>query len=197
MFESINEKSIRIKCSEDETQFPIEVLNSWDMTELEIIGGSFTYFPEDISILKKLKRISLVSTKISIIPKEIFELPELTYLSLKNNQIKNLPKLDKKSHIKQLILGRNQLDSEALQIFFTNVPSLQYLDLGHNNISVIPESIYMLIKLRRLNLESNNLQDVPTKLKGLEDLNHLSLTNNPILEKNKNEILKNFNISFE
>ena len=63
MFESRNVVRISMKCSEEETQFPIELLNLWDMTELEIIGGNFTYFPEDISILKKLKKISLISTK--------------------------------------------------------------------------------------------------------------------------------------
>ena len=46
------EKKVSIKLSDDEKKFPIEVLNQWDLTELEIIGGSFTYFPEDICILK-------------------------------------------------------------------------------------------------------------------------------------------------
>jgi hypothetical protein len=73
------EKKVVLKLDENQKQFPIEVLNSWDITELEIIGGDFTYFPSDISILKNLKRLTLVSTKISVLPVELFELPELSY----------------------------------------------------------------------------------------------------------------------
>lgn len=197
MFESKNEIRISMKCSEEETQFPIELLNLWDMTDLEIIGGNFTYFPEDISILKKLKRISLISTKISVIPKEIFLLPQLSYLSLKNNRLNELPKLNGKSNIKQLILGRNSLSNESLDTFFNDTPALDYLDLGHNNVSTIPESIFNLMKLKRLNLENNKLKNLPIRLKEMKELDHLSVTNNPIPEHLKLEIEKIFNISFE
>lgn len=197
MFESRFEKRIVIKCSENELQFPIEILNLWDLTELEIIGGNFTYFPEDISILSKLKKLSLISTKISVIPKEIFELPSLTYLSLKNNRLAHLPKLSANSEIRQLILGRNYLKAKALQTFFNEVPHLEYLDLGHNFINEIPTSLYKLSKLRRLNLEDNKLHDLPLKLKEeLTNLHHLSVGNNPIPDEVKIEIEKKFNIAF-
>jgi Leucine-rich repeat (LRR) protein len=195
MFESRNELRISMKCNDLDTQFPIELLNLWEMTELEIIGGNFTYFPEDISILKKLRKISLISTKISFIPKEIFQLPELKYLSLKNNRLSSLPVLEIKSNLKQLILGRNYLSEKSLESFFSEFPHLHLLDLGHNNISAIPESLYRLTSLQRLNLENNKLHDVPLKLKELKNLNHLSICNNPIPEGLKAEIEKNFNIN--
>ncbi|MBC7712052.1 MAG: hypothetical protein H7177_01845 [Rhizobacter sp.] len=197
MFESRNELRISMKCNDDDQQFPIELLNLWDMTELEIIGGNFTYFPEDISILKRLKKISLISTKISVIPKEIFQLPELKYLSLKNNRLSALPELETKSHLKQLILGRNYLNAKALDSFFNEIPNLHFLDLGHNYITEIPESLYRLTKLKRLNLENNKLHDIPLKLKELKELNHLSICNNPIPENVKSEIEKNFKISLD
>lgn len=196
MFESRFEKRIVMKCNEAESKFPIELLNLWDLTELEIIGGNFSYFPEDISILKRLRKLSLISTKISVIPKEVFQLPNLTYLSLKNNRLDRLPELTEKSEIKQLILGRNYLNSKALETFFNNMPHIHYLDLGHNVVSEIPESLYRLTKLRRLNLENNKLHDLPYKLKELKELHHLSVGCNPIPESLKPEIEKNFNIVF-
>lgn len=196
MFESRFEKRIVMKCNEDESKFPIELLNLWDLTELEIIGGNFTYFPEDISILTKLKKLSLISTKISVIPKEVFQLPNLTYLSLKNNRLKHLPELSERSGIKQLILGRNYLNAKALETFFNDMPYLHYLDLGHNVVDEIPESLYGLSKLRRLNLEDNKLHDLPLRLKDLKELHHLSVGNNPIPDGLKPDIEKNFNISF-
>ena len=196
MFESRHEKKIVMKCDEDQSRFPIELLNLWDLTELEIIGGNFTYFPEDISILKKLKKLSLISTKISTIPKEVFLLPELRYLSLKNNRLKTLPELGERSFIKELILGRNYLNTKSLESFFNEMPGLHYLDLGHNVVDDIPESLYRLSKLRRLNLENNKLHGLPIRLKDLKHLHHLSIIDNPIPDSEKAHIEKNFNITF-
>ncbi len=196
MFESRYQKRIVMKCLDDESKFPIELLNLWDLTELEIIGGNFTYLPEDISILTKLKKLSLISTKISDIPKEVFQLPNLTYLSLKNNRLSRLPELSTRSGIKELILGRNYLNTNALKTFFNEMPDLHYLDLGHNFVEDIPESLYNLQNLRRLNLESNRLHDLPVKLKELRELHHLSVGNNPIPDHLRPGIEKNFNIVF-
>ena len=195
MFESRYEKRIVMKCNEDESKFPIELLNLWDLTELEIIGGNFTYFPEDISILTKLKKLSLISTKISVIPKEVFQLPNLTYLSLKNNRLNHLPELEQKSRLKTLILGRNYLNTKSLETFFNELPQLHYLDLGHNFVDEIPESLYRLTKLRRLNLEDNKLHCLPLKLKELKELHHLSIGNNPFPDKERVQIEKDFNIT--
>ncbi|MBY0413786.1 MAG: hypothetical protein K2Q18_06460 [Bdellovibrionales bacterium] len=196
MVDSRFDKRVVMKCGESDSKFPIELLNLWDLTELEIIGGNFTYFPSDISILKRLKKLSLISTKISVIPKEIFELPQLQYLSLKNNRISTLAALDEKSHIKHLILGRNYLTADSLENFLSDVPHLHYLDLGHNIIDEIPYSLYRLKKLKRLNLEFNKLNTLPLKLKELKELEHLSINDNPISDKEKAHIEKNFNITF-
>ena len=126
MFDSRSSQRLVLKCDENESRFPIEVLNLWDLTELEIIGGNFTYFPEDIGILKKLKKLSLISTQIATIPKEVFELPALQYLSLKNNRLSQLPELESRSHLKELILGRNSLNAKSLENFFNEIPNLHY-----------------------------------------------------------------------
>jgi Leucine-rich repeat (LRR) protein len=196
MFESRLQKKVSLKCAPEESRFPIELLNLWDLTELEIIGGNFTYFPEDISILKKLKRLSLISTKISVLPKEVFELPELEYLSLKNNRLQEMPALSHKSTIKELILGRNYLTAKALEIFFHATPDLHCLDLGHNNLREVPESLFYLKKLNRLNLENNRLHSLPVKLKELKELTHLSVCDNPFPNEERDWIEKEFNINF-
>jgi internalin A len=152
MFEQRYDKKCILKCHDDESAFPIEVLNQWDITELEIIGGNFNYFPEDISILKNLKKLSIISTKISNLPKEIFLLPNLTYLSLKNNRLSNLPKICGTSSLQTLILGRNFLFTKSIDDFFFDLPKLTNLDLGHNNLDLIPESLFILSQLKRLNL---------------------------------------------
>jgi Leucine-rich repeat (LRR) protein len=195
MFESRYQKKLSIKCESRENRFPIEILNLWDLTELEIIGGNFTYFPEDISILKKLRKLSLISTKISVIPKEVFELPELTYLSLKNNRLRNLPKLQELSSIKEMIMGRNYLSKDVLEQFLLFFPQLHCLDLGHNIIADLPESLFQMKKLRRLNLESNRLHSLSLKLKELKELTHISISDNPFPNSEREMIERKFNIT--
>lgn len=194
MMESAFHKKITIKCAETETRFPIECLNIWDTTELEIIGGNFTYFPPDINHLKNLKKLSVVSTKIAVFPKEIFELPKLQYLNLKNNRIEALPPLFSNNQIKEILLGRNFLNETALVTFFNTFKELLVLDLGHNLIKNVPESLFDLKKLRRLNLESNGLKSLHPRMKNLSELGHLCLANNPFTDDEKDIIGKEYNI---
>lgn len=146
-------KKVVIKLSENENTFPVEILNNTDITELEIIGGNFSYISPFISQLKFLEKLSIVSTKISNFPKEIFELPNLNYLSLKNNRIVNIPKLELQSNIEVLILNKNYISD--LSFLENNFSKLEYLDLGNNHIINFPETIQCQLKLRRINLEGN------------------------------------------
>ncbi|NOT78026.1 MAG: hypothetical protein HOP07_03365 [Bacteriovoracaceae bacterium] len=196
MFVQRYDKKIITRCSDKDTSFPIEVLNQWDVTDWEIIGGNFSFFPDDISILKNLKKLSLVSTKVSNLPKDIFLLPKLKYLSLKNNRIQTLPDLDSESFIETLILGHNFLPNKTLERFLGRFPELYNLDLGHNIIDEIPESIFELKNLKRLNLESNRLKTIPLKLKEKLDLVHLSIDNNQFSHTEKLLIEKHFHIKF-
>ena len=128
------EKKAIIKLASLETKFPIEILNNVDITDLEIIGGKITYFPEDISVLKNLKRLTIVSTCISSVPKEVFELPKLTYLNLKNNKINQLPNLTHKNNLTTIILSRNKICE--IKSFFINSFILLISSIA-NNLSII------------------------------------------------------------
>jgi Leucine-rich repeat (LRR) protein len=150
-----SEKKLTLKLDENEKKFPIEVLNIFDLTELEIIGGDFSYISEFINHLTNLKKLSIVSTKISDFPKEVFELPNLRYLSLKNNRIKSLPHLINPNKLETLILNKNYLTH--LNFLNKNFSQLNYLDVGSNLIIEIPESISQLTNLKRINLENNNI----------------------------------------
>ncbi len=187
------EKKVVLKCESNEQKFPIEVLNQWDITELEIIGGCFSYFPEDIAILKHLKKLTVVSTKIKSIPREIFDLPELSYLSLKNNQLTELPELKTKSKLKTLILGRNKLTSiDQILPFITDVRTL---DLSGNEIETLSQRFMLLRELQRLNLDSNKLRTLPVWMKDVGELAHLSVERNPFSSNEKARIERDLGIS--
>ena len=190
------EKKVVIKCSDEETSFPIEVLNQWDITELEIIGGRFKYFPEDIRVLKFLKKLSIISCEIEEIPKELFELKELRYLNLKNNHIAKLPKLNRTHLLEHLNLGRNYISTNEINHFLIALTHLNTLDLGHNEIKQFPTSILNMHLLNRLNLEGNRLKDIPSEIKDLKNLRHLSLGQNPFSDEIKEKLTRDFNFDF-
>lgn len=196
MFNPITRKRIVLKCDDWETKFPIEVLNMWDITDLEIIGGQFTYFPEDIGILKNLITLKIISTKISSLPCELFEIPTLKKLSIKNNLITKLPHLTQECFIEELSFGKNYLTMQACGDFFTFFKHLTLLDLGTNLLEDIPQGVAALKALKRLNLEDNKLKKAPLSLCELKELSHISLNNNPFSIDVKREIEKSFNISF-
>lgn len=195
MYGREREKKISIKCTEQDKQFPIEILNQWDITELEIIGGNFSYFPEDITILKYLKKLTLVSTKIKRIPSELFDLTELRYLNLKNNEIESLPKLRKIHLLEHLNLGRNRLKNDSIDEFLYWLPHLNTLDFGHNDIRLFPMSIINLAELNRLNLENNKLKEIPEEIKSMKSLRHISLGNNPFPSEIKLKLEREFNLN--
>jgi Leucine-rich repeat (LRR) protein len=149
-------KKVTIKLGPEDLKFPIEVLNIKDITELEIIGGSYTYIPPFINELKHLSKLSIVSTYIEDLPVEIFEMNSLRYLSLKNNRIKYLPNLSKPSKIESLILNKNLIENIDDVIFFFK--DLNYLDLGQNKFKAPPKDIAVLKNLKRINLEGNSVK---------------------------------------
>lgn len=190
-----NERKIVIKLDSSCHQFPIEVLNHWDITDLEIIGGNLSYFPEDITILKELRSFSLVSSHIKQIPSQLFELPNLTYLNLKNNLIESLPILSKKTHLNTLVLNRNKI--ESFDIDKSYMPNLQVLDLSFNQLKIPPRFLSENCSLIRLNLESNQLTQFDFTHEELSSINHLCLDDNLFSKKEKNKIQKEFNITLE
>ncbi len=181
----INYKKWTIKLKDTEKKFPVEVLNVRDLTELEIIGGEFTYITPDISLLENLTKLSIVSSKIAEIPNEIFLLPNLKYLSLKNNRIKKIELLDKNSTIETLILNKNFIEDTR---FLNAFPELTNLDLGHNCILEISPIIRKCQSLMRINLEENFLRDLPLEFKELTNLIHLSIEKNKFDQKTKDRL---------
>lgn len=189
-----NHKKVCLKLDENENKFPIEILNITDITELEIIGGNFSFITSFIEVLNNLEKLTIVSTKISEFPKEIFELPKCKYLSLKNNRIQTLPQLTKKSSIETLILNKNYISE--INHLLEYMPNLKILDLGSNLFQDFPLSVTTLSQIKRLNFESNRLTTIPSSLQCLNHLNHLNLDNNrfSILEKSKIHLLFNIQL---
>ena len=58
--------------------------------------------------------------------------------------------------MQELLVGSNRLRALAAD-YFDSTPALKCVDLSHNQLELVPESLLKLINLERLNLDNNDL----------------------------------------
>jgi photosystem II stability/assembly factor-like uncharacterized protein len=106
---------------------------------------------------------------------------------------------------KKRVTGLN-LSNKNLNISLLNaigrLDALETLDLSHNQIKSLPDSLFSLISLKHLNLDNNLLSEIPIDIIKLTNLTDLQLQNNilnfDVLESNKdfyNDINKNITLN--
>jgi len=82
-------------------------------------------------------------------------------------------------HLVSLNLSHNRLSSLPDSIF--GFLHLRELDVSHNNLSELPPSIFLLDKLRKMNASDNQISRLPPGIEQLQSLEKLNLLNNPLL----------------
>ncbi|KAG6946078.1 hypothetical protein JG687_00016929 [Phytophthora cactorum] len=93
-----------------------------------------------------------------------------------SSRIWNLP------YLKKLVLSNNYLTRIPSGIQdLIHLEELDELDLAHNRLSTLPDSIGLLHNLETLKLFSNQLRLLPKEFGSLSQLRHLDLDNNPKL----------------
>jgi Leucine-rich repeat (LRR) protein len=128
-------------------------------------------FPENILLLKNLKRIDLSKNEITTTPPSgISLLTDLKYLNMRFNNLKAWPShLNKCPNLEIIDLGYNKL-KEISFFFFQNIrtydilPSLKTLDISSNYITTFPKNILRFPSLenlgkslkKKININNNN-----------------------------------------
>jgi len=82
-------------------------------------------------------------------------------------------------HLVSLNLSHNRLSSIPDSIF--GFLHLRELNVSHNNLSELPPSICLLDKLRKMNASDNQIHRLPPGIEQLQSLEKLNLLNNPLL----------------
>lgn len=150
------------------------LINKFPNLESIIIDSTLLLkIPEELKMIKKLKRIkllgNLVTSNFSGI-QNLVNLTELTiswHLSLNYFSIRNLVNL------KVLSLSLNNISILPSEI--ENLINLETLDLSKNFIQILPPEIGKLKKLKILQLHHNFLESLPPEIKNLKNLEILSL----------------------
>lgn len=137
---------------------PEHMFNGSDSLEILIMSSNFLrYVPRNLP--SALHRLHLKSNKLEKIPPGAFDsLSQLRELYLQNN-----------------LLSNEGMDNET----FSQLSSLECLDLSNNNLSVVPKGLPRSLVL--LHLEKNSIQSIPRDaLSPIRNLEYLLLHNNKL-----------------
>lgn len=152
-----------------------------NLVQLDISKNRFSHFPVVLNHLKELQSLNLSSNRLHNLPELNF--PALKSLHLSTNKMEEgcfvaagLPKLEK------LDLAHNALTKLEFRGSFS---TLQNLNLGHNQLCVLPNNWERIPFLRQLDLSNNQLEQLPTGLSTCVWLKTLMLSKNKLTLKGR------------
>ncbi|XP_022614977.1 podocan [Seriola dumerili] len=127
-----------------------------------------------------LEILTMSSNFLRVVPKS---LPSNLYrLHLKSNKLEKIPAgaFDNLSNLRELYLQNNLLSNEGMDNeTFSQLSSLECLDLSNNNLSIVPKGLPRSLVL--LHLEKNAIRSIPgDALTSVRNLEYLLLHNNKL-----------------
>jgi Leucine-rich repeat (LRR) protein len=184
---------------------PSELFTLRGLHTLDMSYNNLSKIPEELLKSKNLIVLDLSHNKISSIPGALFiQLTGVEYLDLSHNELQSLPpQLRRMEHLKQLNLANNPLQHYAFKVLdkltnltalslsstgrdFTNLPHIDKLvnltdiDLSHNDLSRIPESVYLVESLTRVQMSHNCIKELSSLIDTWHNLVTLDLSHNMI-----------------
>lgn len=180
--------------------FPEVIFEIDSLSILNLADCLLSEIPHQVSKLKNLKKLFLENNEIEM-NDNILDLPNLKQLALSNNKITDISKLvlnsienldigdnfieqipesllSGGSHLKQLILRGNSIQSLPPSI--DKLKSLKWLDISKNRLKKLPSQIGDLSRLRYLNISWNDLTALPESVKNLNEGISLYCGENPL-----------------
>ncbi|EDQ88495.1 uncharacterized protein MONBRDRAFT_32799, partial [Monosiga brevicollis MX1] len=125
-----------------------------DLTTLELVNCGLTHVPTLLNYAPGLSVLNMSSNSILQLPPSLNDLVNLTVLLAAHNQITDLDNLNL-PHLQTLDLGYNQLNADLGDT--VHLPELQGLDLRGNLLSSVPPFVATLTRLTELILSNNNI----------------------------------------
>uniref|UniRef100_A0A8C9TGT4 Protein scribble homolog n=1 Tax=Scleropages formosus TaxID=113540 RepID=A0A8C9TGT4_SCLFO len=167
--------------SDNEIQrLPPEVANFMQLVELDISRNDIPEIPESIKFCKALEVADFSGNPLSRLPDGFTQLRGLAHLALNDVSLQTLPE-----DIGNLCPSGDRWVITALLSLSRSLSflvKLEHLDLGSNELEVLPETLGALPNLRELWLDRNQLCALPPELSNLRRLVCLDLSENRLNE---------------
>jgi Leucine-rich repeat (LRR) protein len=140
-----------------------------DLQVIDLQDVNLLAFPAYFKKCPNLKTLTLDNSvsrfRLSEISENLGQMPKLRQLSVNFNEINSLPLALDMPELRWLSLTSNQLtDASALFAALSGTPRLERLWLKNNQLTVIPDSIKALTKLKTLDLRGNPIVGIASKI---------------------------------
>ncbi len=159
---------------------PDQIVELIQLVDLDASNNILNKLPENIGNLVNLRNLTLLNNLIVVFPKSIKGLSNLEVLNLQYNQLRAMPDMSDLDKLITLNLSHNMIF--ILSESIGNIDSLENLKVNNNEIQVISLSIKNLSNLVGLDLSSNMLPSIPEEIGDLTTLKALKLTKNNFSE---------------
>lgn len=161
------------------TEIPKEIVGIDRLIQLNLENNHIKTIPPDIVRLWRLDSLILRNNQIEDIPPCIGDLRDGISLFFENNKIKTLPVNLNQIPIERLNVSNNQINLQLIdKTFWSN--QIQFLELGMNHISALPQEIGEMKYLTALDIKNNLLEEFPVELVNIPHLESLNIIGNPI-----------------
>jgi Leucine-rich repeat (LRR) protein len=142
--------------------FPPAIANLTNLKTLDLSGNQISILPSEIANLTNLKALYLSTNQISTLPSEIVNLTNLETLILRENQISAVPfEITNLTNLKTLDLSYNQISTLPSEI--ANLTNLRELTLTQNIFKFMPD-VSLLPRLEIIELGWNNIKMLPSSI---------------------------------
>ncbi|CCX31305.1 Similar to Leucine-rich repeat-containing protein 40; acc. no. Q6GPJ5 [Pyronema omphalodes CBS 100304] len=142
------------------SSLPLAELSSCPISDLDVSHNklSGTFFPENVNSLPHLAELNISSNQITLFSATTIVLPQLKQLLANNNQLSDIP--DVTGWIELLVLLVDQ-----------------------NKVSLLPESLFGLGKLRTLDFSGNSVKIIDPRLGAMDSLEVINFQGNPLIDR--------------
>ncbi|ADB42932.1 COR domain-containing protein [Spirosoma linguale] len=153
---------------------------SSNTNNIQLINGRLKEFPVELRKCEKMRTLDLFGNSIQKIPDWVYSLKRLEHLSLRNNSIKEVPTIVfTLENIKYLNLADNQIQ-DINSSNFTNLMNIEKVDIGYNDIKLIPFGRIDYPKCKTLAIQGNKLEEFPSAISQVNTLEKLVISENEI-----------------
>lgn len=189
----------------EDSGVPSDIFTIRDLATLDLSHNRLGRVPEDMAKARNMIVLSLGHNSMASVPGTLFvHCSDIQHMDFCNNKLQSLPpQLRRLEHLHTLNLANNPLQHYTFKNIdklcnltclnlsntgrdFNNTPnldklvSLTDLDMSHNNLSRIPEPVYLLEQLQRVYMSHNNIKELSSLIDTWQLIVTLDLSFNQI-----------------
>ncbi|XP_065181481.1 protein flightless-1 homolog [Sycon ciliatum] len=175
------------------------------LEELDLSHNSFTFVPQTVYELTKLRRVNFSHNQITELTAQIEVWIGLVTFNVCHNELKAIPNgICKLTELRRVFVSDNKLTFDGIPVGIGRLVNLEVFAAARNRLQCIPDGLCRCAHLRRLVLNNNELVTLPETIHFLKNLEALDLRHNPNLVMPPKPVTENneaaaqfYNIDFD